>query len=55
LPPPPKVSKVAKKNLKSQKTKSTVFDKIDTMVLSSENEMHILDCTSELVEETYEE
>lgn len=55
LPPPPKVNKVAKKNLKSQKTKSTVFDKIDTMVLTPENEPAFLDCTSELVEEAYEE
>jgi len=53
--PPPKVNKVAKKNLKSQKTKSTVFDKIDTMVLNVETEPAFLDCTSELVEESYEE
>ena len=47
--------KIAKKNIKSKKVKATVFDKIDTMLLPAEIEPTFLDCTSELVEEEYDE
>jgi len=57
--PPVIINKPAKKNLKSKKVKATVFDKIDTMILNpgaeGDNETAFLDCTSELVEEEYEE
>ena len=47
--------KLTKKNIKSKKVKATVFDKIDTMLLPAEIEPTFLDCTSELVEEEYDE
>lgn len=47
--------KLAKKNIKSKKVKATVFDKIDTMILPPQTEPTFLDCTSELVEEEYDE
>lgn len=50
-PSPKKLSKEVKKRGKS---KLTVFDKIDTIVLSPEDTNQFLDCTSELVEEEYE-
>jgi hypothetical protein len=55
----PVIIKPAKKPAKSKKVKATVFDKIDTMILTpgaeGDNATAFLDCTSELVEEEYEE
>jgi hypothetical protein len=61
VPPPPKkksaskTEKSEKKGKKGQKTKNTVFEKIETLVLTPEDETNFLDCTSELEEELYEE
>lgn len=57
ISPPPKKKSAAhmkdnKKGKKGQKTKKTVFEKIETLVDIDSN---FLDCTSELEEELYEE